>query len=94
MKTKAPLFFICGYPDCFELGLHPHHITYQPNVEEKFCVKHHKEIETLLFHHSDRDRITLSNDQRIRIYKDWISGAEKVTEHMRAVFNKFSDWKD
>jgi hypothetical protein len=34
----------CAFPACTDWGDHDHHITYDPPITKRLCVRHHEEI--------------------------------------------------
>jgi hypothetical protein len=64
----------CGFPSCTDWGVHEHHITYEPPVTKRLCVRHHEEITIINGQQARKYRRSLSNKHRWWIWFQWIEG--------------------
>jgi len=56
------------------VGLHRHHITYDPPVIENLCERHHEDITIINLQQAGKIRGALSNKHRWRNWYCWLRG--------------------
>jgi hypothetical protein len=64
----------CKFPGCGDVGLHRHHITYDPPVIENLCERHHEDITIINLQQAGKIRGALSNKHRWRNWYCWLRG--------------------
>jgi hypothetical protein len=75
----------CAFPSCTNWGGHDHHITYDPPVTKRLCVRHHEEITIINGQQARKYRRTLSNKHRWWIWFQWIEGKLKARRTQKAL---------
>jgi hypothetical protein len=83
----------CAFPGCQEWCSHNHHITYDPEVTKRLCVRHHEEITILNGQQARKYRVPLSNKFRWRIWFQWTQGKMKV-RRTRKSLEWTEGWQD
>jgi hypothetical protein len=81
----------CIFPGCEELGVHVHHITYDPEETQPLCEKHHDEITILNMQAARKVRHQLSNPHRWWIWRQWLNG--KKVRRTRKSLEQLADWQ-
>jgi hypothetical protein len=75
----------CAFPSCTDWGEHDHHITYEPPVTKRLCVRHHEEITIINGQQARKYRRSLSNKHRWWIWFQWIEGKLKARRTQKAL---------
>lgn len=75
----------CAFPSCTDWGEHEHHITYDPPVSKRLCVRHHEEITIINGQQARKYRRSLSNNHRWWIWYQWIAGKLKARRTQKAL---------
>jgi hypothetical protein len=75
----------CSFPSCADWGEHDHHITYEPPVTKRLCVRHHEEITIINGQQARKYRRSLSNNHRWWIWYQWIQGKLKARRTRKAL---------
>jgi hypothetical protein len=75
----------CAFPSCTDWGGHDHHITYEPPVTKRLCVRHHEEITIINGQQARKYRRTLSNKHRWWAWYQWIEGELKARRTRKAL---------
>jgi hypothetical protein len=75
----------CFFPECSELGVHRHHVVYEPDVIRPLCIRHHEEITMLNGLQARRIRRGLTRRHRWWIWFQWIEGKLKPRRTKKAL---------
>jgi len=75
----------CSFPSCTDWGEHDHHITHDPPVTKRLCVRHHEEIIIINGQQARKYRRSLSNKHRWWIWFQWIEGKLKARRIRKAL---------
>src|SRR5271157_4033017 len=76
----------CAFPSCSDWAEHDHHITYDPPVTKRLCVRHHEEITIINGQQSRKyGHKILSNKHRWWIWFQWIEGKLKARRTKKAL---------
>jgi hypothetical protein len=75
----------CAFPSCTDWGEHDHHITYEPPVTKRLCVRHHEEITIINGQQARKYRRSLSNKHRWWAWYQWIEGKLKARRTRKAL---------
>jgi len=75
----------CAFPSCTDWGEHEHHITYDPPVTKRLCIRHHEEITIINGQQARKYRRSLSNKHRWWAWYQWTEGKLKPRRTRKAL---------
>lgn len=75
----------CVFPGCKDVGLHRHHITYDPDVIVTLCERHHEDITIVNGQQARKYKRPLTDRWRWWIWHQWLEGNLKPRRTAKAM---------